>query len=159
MTSVFSRHYPRLLLNFRSAPTHVSVLAWAGVLEAKREGRRVWLSLRRGDPQIDYLQASVLALPDAAGQFAADRMRSGQRYPRSQLESPLVRRRLVLQQLSPSQFTASSAGQPLDGCGSLGQGNDFRPVPSFIRATNSCYTSGGCGETVATSLLLLRSVA
>lgn len=51
---------------------HVQVLVWAGLLTAERAGRRVWLTLRSGDPQIEYVQASLLATPDTGGQFAAD---------------------------------------------------------------------------------------
>lgn len=51
---------------------HVHVLAWAGILGSMRDGRRVWLNIRNGDPQVDYLQASLLALPDSGGQFAVD---------------------------------------------------------------------------------------
>jgi len=54
---------------------HVQVLVWAGLLNAERSGRRVWLTPRRGDPQIDYIQASLLAAPDSGGQFESDLQR------------------------------------------------------------------------------------
>jgi predicted transcriptional regulator len=51
---------------------HVQVLVWAGLLKAERAGRRVWLTLCSGNPQIEYVQSSLLATPDSDGQFAAD---------------------------------------------------------------------------------------
>lgn len=57
---------------------HVQVLVWAGVLRAERVGRNVWLTPAEGDPQLEYLQASLLATPDAGGQFEADFRRFGQ---------------------------------------------------------------------------------
>jgi hypothetical protein len=54
--------------------------------------------------------------------------------PGSKLESRLIRPRLGMQQeLSPSQFTTRTTGQPFDWGGSLGHGSDFGPVPCFIR--------------------------
>lgn len=57
---------------------HVQLLVWAGLLTAERSGRRVWLTLRSGDPQIEYIQAALLATPDLGGQFAADLQRLSQ---------------------------------------------------------------------------------
>jgi DNA-binding IclR family transcriptional regulator len=51
---------------------HVQVLVWTGPLKAERSGRNVWLTPCSGDPQMEYIQASVLAAPDPAGQFQAD---------------------------------------------------------------------------------------
>jgi len=51
---------------------HVHVLIWAGMLVPERDGRWVWLSPRRDDPQIEYVQASLLAMPDSKGEFDAD---------------------------------------------------------------------------------------
>ncbi len=60
---------------------HVQVLVWAGLLKAERSGRNVWLTPCSGDPQIEYIQASVLATADPEGQFQADlgRLAMGER--------------------------------------------------------------------------------
>jgi DNA-binding transcriptional ArsR family regulator len=51
---------------------HLQVLIWAGLLVPERAGRWVWLSLSHDDPQLEYVQASLLAMPDSDGEFEAD---------------------------------------------------------------------------------------
>jgi len=51
---------------------HLKVLRQAGLLSAQKEGRWVYHSLVTGIPYLDYLYASIKALPDEFGTYAND---------------------------------------------------------------------------------------
>jgi predicted ArsR family transcriptional regulator len=67
-----SRLAEALGLSASKVSKHVQVLVWSGMLTAERSGRQVWLTVRTGAPQIEYIKASLLATPDTDGQFALD---------------------------------------------------------------------------------------
>lgn len=51
---------------------HVGILAWAGLIAAHRDGRRVWLTLSSSTPENEYVLSAALAVPDGDGLFAGD---------------------------------------------------------------------------------------